>query len=153
MTTVRSAVLINALFISVAFAVAWLDSDRGTSDAQATDSPEWVRTRDGWQRPDWRRPRHRDALHPALVAGLMAAGSTLILIGLDRAGLPVGTTRNEPPAKEDHRNEPDFRATVPLDLAAARRGAAGSKGRSTRKNFSSDPSSFYARNILSMRKL
>ena len=49
--------------------------------SQESGSPEWVRTADGWQRPDWREPRPLEpGLHPVLPALGIALLSVFWLI-------------------------------------------------------------------------
>lgn len=88
-------------------------------------------------------------MHPALMAAFVAAASTVVLVGLSRTERAAG----RPTGADESGRDADLRATLPLDRAAASRNRTGQRRAAARKNFVNDPTSFYGRNMLSMREL
>lgn len=81
----RTIFLLALLLVLVGTVAATMPGSEGPttdpSDAQPA-SLEWVRTRDGWERPlDWIPPlRTHATMHPFVVASFLGLSSMLVLI-------------------------------------------------------------------------
>lgn len=79
--TLRIVALASVLVALIGCAVMWRDSHTPAVQENGPAHDDWVRTKDGWERPVWRIASHQPPLHPGLVAAFMALASLGFLVG------------------------------------------------------------------------
>ena len=89
--SLRIAAITSVLVALIGFAVAWRDSRTPPVQADDPAQREWVRTKDGWERPVWRTASHRPRLHPGLVAAFMTLTSLGCLVAASPSRSSIAT--------------------------------------------------------------
>lgn len=89
----RIALVLAAALLLVGSVLATVPGPQPSANTLAPAPPpalEWVRTRDGWQRPsDWVRPTPvATTVSPWVAAGFIGMASVLALVAAPAAGLP-----------------------------------------------------------------